>query len=132
MHHVGSLTAQHNISHQLHIQFVLGAASLFSVLLLTTVLLAQSEQVVHSFPPPNADHPTTSVLTIDKQGNLYGVAGGSTDNGMVLELTLVRNRWTEKTIYSFAGGADGAQHHVAAGSALNPDPVCRDSSTFEH
>lgn len=75
---------------------------------LSGVAATQSEQVVYSFPPPNADHPTNSVLTIDRQGNLYGVAGSPTDNGMVFELTLVRNRWTKKTIYTFAGGTDGA------------------------
>ena len=108
MHYVASLTGPHNMGHHRHIWFVLGAAPLFSVLLLTTVLLAQSEHLLYSFPPANADHPTNSTLIIDKQGNLYGAAGGSTNNGMVFELTLVRNRWTEKTIYTFAGGTDGA------------------------
>lgn len=107
MHHVESLIAPHNVNHQIRIQFVLAAAPLFAALLLTTVLFAQSEHVVHSFPPPNADHPTTSILTIDKQGHLYGVAESPDDNGMVFELTLVRNRWTEKRIYTFAGGNDG-------------------------
>lgn len=96
------------MKHQLHIRFVLRAVPLFSVLLLTTVLLAQSEQVLYSFPPANADHPTASILTIDKQGNLYGVAASTTDNGIVFELKLVGNRWTKATIYTFGGGTDGA------------------------
>jgi len=49
-------------------------------------------------------------LIWDKQGNIYGTTGwgGSTNNGIVWELTPSGNGYTEDTIHDFSGGADGA------------------------
>lgn len=54
-------------------------------------------------------------VTLDQQGNLYGttVNGGTgtvcpPDCGTVFELIPNAGNWTETTLYSFRGGADGA------------------------
>ena len=49
-------------------------------------------------------------LAIDKAGNLYGTAatGGSGGHGTVFELIPTGSGWTQKTLYSFQGGTDGA------------------------
>jgi uncharacterized repeat protein (TIGR03803 family) len=55
-----------------------------------------------------------SFLIADKKGNLYGTvtAGGADNDGAVFELA---PDGTEKVLYSFAGGSDGA---YAAGGLL--------------
>jgi uncharacterized repeat protein (TIGR03803 family) len=52
-------------------------------------------------------------LAIDTPGNLYGTttAGGSSGNGTVFRLavpTVTGGKWTEKVLYSFGTGTDGA------------------------
>ena len=49
-------------------------------------------------------------LLFDAAGNIYGAAtyGGSTNSGVVYELTPSRSGWTETTLYSFTGGSDGS------------------------
>lgn len=49
-------------------------------------------------------------LTFDTEGNLYGatVAGGDFGFGAVFELIPAQGQWTEKVLYSFSGGSDGA------------------------
>ncbi len=50
-------------------------------------------------------------LTLDAVGNLYGItyAGGAKGFGSVFELAMGSNgTWSEKTLYSFTGGNDGA------------------------
>ena len=69
-----------------------------------------TEQVIYSFTnDPDGAFPAGS-LAIDSNGNLYGMAGGGTFGyGAVFELMPNSNGlWTEKLLYSFAGGADGA------------------------
>lgn len=51
----------------------------------------------------------TSNLVFDGKGNLYGMApaGGANGSGGIFELSPGSNgTWTEKVIYSFAGGKD--------------------------
>jgi uncharacterized repeat protein (TIGR03803 family) len=49
-------------------------------------------------------------LVFDKQGNLYGTTyyAGANDFGTVYKLTHNNGAWTEKVLYSFKGGLDGA------------------------
>jgi len=59
-------------------------------------------------------------LSVDPSGNLYGQARvGPHDFGIVFELVRGANgSWTEKTLHSFTGGADGA---AGFGSAILRD-----------
>jgi uncharacterized repeat protein (TIGR03803 family) len=49
-------------------------------------------------------------LLFDSSGNVYGAAtyGGSTNSGVVYELTPASGVWTEKVLYSFTGDKDGS------------------------
>jgi hypothetical protein len=101
------------------------AAPLFFVFLLaaTTFAATPTEKVLHNFQgtPDGAD--PTSRLVADSQGHLYGTTpnGGTGTNcgnysgipgcGTVFELTppsASGGSWTEKVLYSFQGGNDGA------------------------
>ncbi|MFZ0706264.1 MAG: choice-of-anchor tandem repeat GloVer-containing protein [Candidatus Korobacteraceae bacterium] len=66
--------------------------------------------VIYNFANSKDGSVPIGSLAIDKAGNLYGTAktGGSTGNGTVFELTRTGSTWTQKTLYSFQGGADGA------------------------
>jgi uncharacterized repeat protein (TIGR03803 family) len=75
------------------------------------------ESVLYSFAGGNdGDGPFTSAVIFDTHGNLYGttVSGGNDSGcggfgcGTVYELTQSSNGWTEKVLYSFTGGSDGA------------------------
>lgn len=48
-------------------------------------------------------------LIWDQQGNIYGTThdGGTTNLGVVYELTPSGNSWQENVVYSFKGGTDG-------------------------
>ncbi len=52
-----------------------------------------------------------STVSFDSAGNLYGTAyaGGAENAGTVYELSPSGAGWTEKTLYTFTGGNDGAQ-----------------------
>jgi uncharacterized repeat protein (TIGR03803 family) len=72
------------------------------------------ELVLHAFAGgDDGGSPSFGTLTIDASGNLYGatVYGGSRGYGTVFELTpsRVKSGWTETVLYSFTGGADGAE-----------------------
>jgi uncharacterized repeat protein (TIGR03803 family) len=71
---------------------------------------AVAEKVIYSFPVGDGTTTTSEILTLDKAGNLYGVAaGGVTPNGEVFELTPIKGGgWTETNIYTFTGGSDGS------------------------
>ncbi|MGA3092130.1 MAG: choice-of-anchor tandem repeat GloVer-containing protein [Terriglobales bacterium] len=49
-------------------------------------------------------------MLFDSAGNIYGTASGGGANGLgvVFELSPAGSSWTEAVLYSFAGGADGA------------------------
>jgi uncharacterized repeat protein (TIGR03803 family) len=51
-----------------------------------------------------------TVTAFDSAGNLYGISGGSGayGHGAIFELTPSQGSWTEKILYSFTGGNDGA------------------------
>jgi uncharacterized repeat protein (TIGR03803 family) len=56
-------------------------------------------------------HPDVGNLVFDRAGNIYGTTGqgGAANQGTVYELTPSGGGWTEKVLYSFLGGNDGAQ-----------------------
>lgn len=62
-------------------------------------------------------------LVMDKQGNLFGTTyyAGANDLGTVYKLSYSNGTWTEKVLYSFKGGLDGASpiSSLAADSAGN-------------
>ncbi len=71
-----------------------------------------TEAVLHAFvslTTSDGQGPGGS-LAIDSAGNLYGltVQGGSAGLGTVFEVSPVSGGWTESLLYSFRGGADGA------------------------
>ncbi|HEX4079799.1 MAG TPA: choice-of-anchor tandem repeat GloVer-containing protein [Rhizomicrobium sp.] len=70
-----------------------------------------TETVLYSFAgyPSDGAYPYSSPIRIG--GNLYGVTtgGGAGNSGTVFELVKgKKGAWTEKVLYSFTGGADGA------------------------
>ncbi len=68
------------------------------------------EKTLHTFGQSGDGWCPISGLTPDASGNLYGTAtlGGSTDSGIVYEMVRgTGGKWSEKLIYSFAGGTDG-------------------------
>jgi uncharacterized repeat protein (TIGR03803 family) len=72
-----------------------------------------NEKVIYTFGNSNSIDGNFPVgpLTADGRGNLYGaaVAGGTYSAGAIFELSPEANgTWTEKVIYSFTGGSDGA------------------------
>lgn len=72
---------------------------------------AWTEAVLYAFQggPSDGQVPDGGVVS-DTAGNLYGVTdfGGAHNLGTVYELSPAVGGWTEKTIYNFAGGTDGA------------------------
>ncbi len=70
---------------------------------------AQTETVLHSFTTSEGASPVLG-LVFDSAGNLYGVAseGGGPNAGTIFELSPSGLNWTEKTLYRFKGGKDGA------------------------
>ncbi len=74
-----------------------------------TALCPWAESVLYRFTGNNDAARPTGNLAFDQAGNLYGTAGGGAyGNGAVYELTPSNGGWTEKVIYSFMGGNDGA------------------------
>ena len=64
------------------------------------------ENILYNFPGEGGiAHPQASV-TLDSAGNLYGTVM-SPSHGAVYKLVNNGGQWTEQTLYSFQGGADG-------------------------
>jgi hypothetical protein len=74
-----------------------------------TALCSWNETAIYQFTG-NSDAWGGNVSTFDSAGNLYGISwsGGSRGDGAVFELTPSGGGWTEKILYSFLGGNDGA------------------------
>jgi len=88
-----------------------------------------NETVIYRFNPqgciPCSDgyHPYLSYVLFDSAGNLYGTTyrGGTSDGGVVFELSPVGTGWTETILYNFCsqrGCTDGA--HPANGLIMDP------------
>jgi uncharacterized repeat protein (TIGR03803 family) len=84
-----------------------GAGTVFS-------LWGKTETVLYSFAGGTGDGADPQAgLVMDAKGNLYGTthAGGASGNGTVFELVAPKHKtgaWTEKLLYSFGTGTDGA------------------------
>ncbi len=84
-----------------------GAGTVYSV-------RGKTETVLYSFAGGTTDGSDPEAgLVMDASGNLYGttMAGGASGNGTVYELIAPTSRkgtWTEKLLYSFGAGTDGA------------------------
>lgn len=75
-----------------------------------------TETILHSFTGPSNGGPDGALpyagMVVDAAGNLYGTTlqGGTSGNGTVFELMPhPGGSWSESVLYSFQGGADGAQ-----------------------
>lgn len=79
----------------------------------TVFRMARQEKVLYSFAGGADGADPQAGLVMDAAGNLYGTttAGGSAGNGTVFEIVPPaggKGVWTEKVLYSFGTGADGA------------------------
>jgi len=85
-----------------------------------------TEKVLHSFDFNEQDgFSSRAGVVFDKSGNFYGttVLGGTGGNGTVFEEARgKKGSWTEKVVYSFTGGADGAL--ADAGLVLDASTIC--------
>lgn len=91
---------------------------LTAVALLCVPSYAQTFSVIYKFTGGSLGAMPYAGLTMDVAGNLYGttLAGGpgsctanlSSGCGTVYKLTQRNSQWTYSSLYSFAGGADGA------------------------
>ena len=65
--------------------------------------------VLHTFKGPDGANPRAKVI-LDAAGALYGTTsgGGAFHKGTVFKLTPSNGGWKETVLYSFKGGADGA------------------------
>ncbi|MGA2370950.1 MAG: choice-of-anchor tandem repeat GloVer-containing protein [Candidatus Korobacteraceae bacterium] len=71
---------------------------------------AQTFNVIHDFTGGGDGAGPEAGLIMDRAGNLYGTAsgGGTGGNGTVFKLAHKGSGWLLNTLYSFAGGNDGA------------------------
>jgi uncharacterized repeat protein (TIGR03803 family) len=72
-------------------------------------VFAQTFQVIHNFTGPDGQDAYAG-LTMDQAGSLYGTAvqGGAYGLGVVFKLKRSGTGWILVPLYSFRGGADGA------------------------
>jgi len=83
--------------------------------LATTLAPIGTETVLYSFTGGlDGANPYYSGVIFDASGNLYGttVGGGTSNLGTVFELTPTESGWSEKVLYSFAAGLDGASPYA--------------------
>jgi len=92
---------------------ILAALAFMLVLTCVATQVAQAEtfNVLYTFTGEKDGANPYAGLTADAGGNLYGttIAGGSYGQGTVFELRHSGSNWIMMTLYSFAGGNDGAQ-----------------------
>ena len=74
-----------------------------------------TKNVLHSFAGGVDGRNPVVGLVRDQAGNLYGTApiGGASSSGVVFQLTPGSGGWTENVIYTFTGGADGAEPYAS-------------------
>jgi len=88
-------------------------AALFAAFLFVASLSQQAQsqtyKVIHNFTVSDGATPYGGP-TLDRLGNVYGTTslGGSSGNGSVYKLSPHGSSWTFSSLYSFAGGSDGA------------------------
>ena len=67
------------------------------------------ETVLHSFDFADGTDPGYGDLVFDQAGNIYGTAfNGGQGGGVVFELSRSGSSWTEKVLWQFTYGSDGA------------------------
>src|SRR5437899_840401 len=68
------------------------------------------QTVIHAFTGGNDGSGPGARLTIDDQGNLYGMAptGGANGLGTIYQIHPDGNSWTLNVLHTFTGGSDGA------------------------
>jgi len=80
-----------------------------------------TETVLYSFTGgADGSTPFSSGVIFDSSGNLYGttVTGGAKNKGAVFELSPAATGWSERVLYSFRSGNDGALPY--AGLVFDP------------
>lgn len=91
-----------------------GSANLGTVFKLTPAGTGYSESVIYSFQGGNDAADPGASLIEDQSGALFGTAGGGTAGaGAVFKLTPAGGGYTESVLYSFPGGAGGADPQSA-------------------
>jgi uncharacterized repeat protein (TIGR03803 family) len=86
-----------------------GGGSCGTVFKLTDSETGWTESILYSFTGySDGGYPYGGVV-FDKSGNLYGTTfqNGAAGDGTVFELMHGNGTWTEDTVYTFSGGADG-------------------------
>jgi uncharacterized repeat protein (TIGR03803 family) len=75
------------------------------------VLTDWTETVLYRFTGGSDGSRPVGDLVFDEAGDIYGATagGGSSQNGIVYELTLSNGNWTESVLWSFTGGNDGGK-----------------------
>ena len=97
------------------------------VLAFATGMQAQTYTVLHSFTNSTDGANPTAGVTMDRVGNLYGTSShGGIGHGTVYKLQ--RKGWTFNPIYSFAGGADGA--NPTARVIVGPDNLLYGTTAY--
>jgi len=86
------------------------AAVIIVTIATTQAAPAQTYTVIHDFTGGGDGGDPYNGLTIDAAGEFYGTAavGGSYGHGVVFKLARGGPNWAFTTVYSFAGGSDGA------------------------
>jgi uncharacterized repeat protein (TIGR03803 family) len=86
-----------------------GVSKLGTVYVLKNVDGQWQESVIYSFSGSDGASPSAGVI-FDNAGNIYGTttAGSPVGYGTVFQLTRSDSGWTEKTLYAFQNGSDGA------------------------
>ena len=101
---------------------LIAALAIFTTILFMTSTGAAQEKVLHVFLDDLVDGTTPQAgLIFDAAGNLYGTTagGGPSGRGTVFELSPgAGGTWTEKVLWSFGNGTDGAQPY--AGLIFDP------------
>ncbi len=80
-----------------------------------SVITPWNESVLVAFNATDGNEPIYPLLLFDQAGNIYGTTqfGGSTDNGVVFELTPYGSGWTETVLYGGFGSGDAGQSPFA-------------------
>src|SRR5579862_2262384 len=99
------------MNRQVRLSLVFALAAVF-----VPAVRAQTEQTLYSFSGYADGGNPLSSLVMDAAGNLYGTTfvAGANGAGEVFELSPdTSGGWTESVLYSFTGGADGANPYQA-------------------
>jgi len=89
--------------------FVCGLGACGTVIELIKSSSGYTERVLHQFAGSDGATPRAGLI-MDSSGNLYGTTsqGGASGHGTVFQLINSSGSYTEKVLYSFAGGSDGS------------------------